>query len=123
MRIPLVALSLAFLAGTAQAQSSAQQGQRLFLRCQACHSIAAGEPDKIGPNLNGVAGRKAGAKAGYADSAALLRANLVWDDATLDAWLARPAKLVPGTKMIFEGVARPEDRAALIAYLKGRRGH
>ena len=118
MRNSAFALSLILVAGTANAQTDKQRAQRLFLRCQACHSIAAGEPDKIGPNLNGVVGRKAALKPGYTYSPALVKANLTWDQATLDAWLTRPAKLVPGTKMVFEGIAQPDERAALIAYLK-----
>lgn len=115
-----VALALAFAATTpAQAQSAAEfAGQRQFLRCGACHTIAAGAPNKVGPNLNGVAGRKAAAAPGFTYSAALKASGIVWTDAALDKWLTRPSALVPGTTMAFAGLAKPEDRAALIAYLK-----
>ena len=103
---------------TATATADPAHGQRLFLQCQACHSIAKGQPHKIGPNLNGTIGAAAASRIGYAYSAALTKAALTWDDATLDRWLVRPTAVVPGTKMVFAGVAKPQDRADLIAYLK-----
>jgi cytochrome c len=60
----------------------------------------------------------AGSLPGYSYSAALKSSTLVWDEATLDRWLTNPAALVPGTAMAFAGLPKPEDRAALIAYLK-----
>jgi cytochrome c len=111
--LPLVALLLSVPAAADEAR-----GKRLFLQCQACHSLGAGAAHKIGPNLHGVIGAKAATRAGYSYSPALTKANLVWDDPTLDRWLARPGAMVPGNKMVFGGVAKAEDRAQLIAYLK-----
>lgn len=102
-------------AGPAAAQ--APGGETLFKqRCGTCHAIDAGGPAKLGPALRGVVGRKAGAVAGYAYSPALKRSGVIWDKAALDAYLARPAGKVPGTKMLI-GVPSPEQRAAIIGYL------
>lgn len=100
------------------AQAAAPDGKRLYVRCQACHSTAAGQPNKVGPNLNGFYGKKAASKPGFRYSAALAKSNVKWDDKSLDAWLTRPNQLVPGTTMAFPGMTKPEERAALIAYLK-----
>lgn len=93
-------------------------GKKAFVQCQACHAVEAKAPPRVGPTLAGVYGAKAGAKAGYAYSAALKGANLKWDDATLDRWLMRPSAVAKGTKMAFAGVPDPKSRAHLIAYIK-----
>jgi cytochrome c len=117
LTVPLFAL--AALSVPAQAQDAAA-GKRAFLKCAACHSIKAGDPNKIGPNLSGVVGRKAGTAPGFRYSAAMKAkgAGITWDAATLDKWLTRPSALIPGTSMAFGGVPNPTERAALIAYLK-----
>jgi cytochrome c len=71
----------------------------------------------VGPSLVGVYGRKAASLPGYDYSAALKASGLVWNAANLDAWLTDPSKLVPGTKMAFTGIATPDLRADVIAYL------
>lgn len=101
--------------------SSAARGKVLFLRCSSCHAIAANAPAKIGPNLAAVIGRKGGTLPGYRYSQAMKAAGPVWNDATLDRWLAGPNKVVPGTSMAFVGLASPADRQAVIAYLKAPR--
>ncbi len=92
-------------------------GERIFRKCQACHSLEAGV-DKVGPSLAGIIGRAAATSPEFLYSSAMKRSGLTWDDRTLDTFLAGPSGLVPGTKMIFTGVKKPEDRANLIAYLK-----
>jgi cytochrome c len=104
-------------AATAQTPGS-KRGELLFLQCRACHSLTAETEGKIGPPLRGVIGRKAAAVPGFAYSKALAASGLAWDDATLDRWITQPSALVPGTSMVFAGIAKPEDRAQLIAYLK-----
>jgi len=122
-RIGFVALllSLVFsapaLAQTAPAGDPVR-GKLVFLQCQACHAVQAGETGLIGPSLAGVYGRKAGSLAGYDYSAPLKASGLVWDAANLDKWLTDPSALVPGTKMAFAGIASPALRADVIAYLK-----
>ena len=103
----------------AQATDPVAQGQRVFLACKTCHTLEAGGKDGAGPNLNGLFGKKAGTvSAGFNYSPALKAYGKVWDDATLDAYLANPTKAVPGTKMVTRAPADPARRAALIAYLK-----
>lgn len=105
------------LAATAQAQNSRQiaQGQRLWQQyCADCHAL---DTDETGPRHRGVFGRPAGSIKGYDYSHALRDAGLRWNEATLDRWLSDPEKFLPGQNMDFH-VSKPQERAALIAYLK-----
>lgn len=114
----LACAAVAMPVAAAPAGGDAVAGKRVFLRCMACHNVKAGAPNKVGPNLAGVVGRKAAAVTGFRYSAALAKANITWNAATLDKWLARPASVVPGTSMVFAGVPNAADRKAVIAYLK-----
>jgi cytochrome c len=115
--IGLISLAAAS-ASSAEAEPSAARGRLLFLRCASCHDISSTASPKIGPNLSGVYGRKAGSLPGYSYSAAMKHADFVWDEASLDRWLTGPNAVVPGTAMAFGGIASESDRAALIAYLR-----
>lgn len=95
-----------------------KRGEMLFMQCRICHSIKAGEPNRMGPNLSGIFGAKSAMRAGYNYSPAMKASGLTWDTATLDRYLTSPAKTVPGTRMGFGGIAAPADRAAVIAYLR-----
>ncbi len=95
----------------------AERGKRFYIFCQACHTINAGGMNKVGPNLHGIVGSAAGQNAGFVYSEALAGSGLTWDAATLSQWIERPAELVPGTTMLFAGIADPQQRADLIAYL------
>jgi cytochrome c len=101
----------------AQDVDPAAQGKRVFIRCASCHAVGGTGGGRIGPNLAGVVGRKAGSLAGYKYSPAMAKQDFVWTEAKLDAWLTAPAAVVPGTSMAFAGLAKPADRAAIIAYL------
>jgi cytochrome c len=90
-------------------------GQHIFAECTGCHSATPGE-NKIGPSLADVVGRKSGTVAGYTYSPGMKSANITWDDATLDKFLASPNGLVHGTKM-FISVPSGTDRQNVIAYL------
>ena len=92
-------------------------GASLYQSCMGCHSL---DDNDVGPRHRGVVGRKAGSVSGYAYSAALAKSGLVWSPAALDRWLTNPQKLVPGAKMYFS-VAKPQDRADIIAYLAQQR--
>lgn len=99
----------------------AARGQELFARCSACH--AADRPlTKVGPHLVGVFGRTAGSLDGFPYSEALTDSGLVWDDATLAAFLRNPRELVPGNRMAFVGMRDDADIAAVIAYLRAVSG-
>jgi cytochrome c len=91
-----------------------------FRKCAACHRVERGAPNGTGPNLYDVFGRPAATRPGYKYSPALSQSGLVWDQATLDRWLAGPRTLVPGTKMVFSGLRNPEERKAVIAFLRLR---
>ena len=99
------------------AAADPEEGKRFYIFCQACHSLNEGGMNKVGPNLYGVAGSPAAQVEGFVYSDALTNAGLTWDAATLDAWIERPAELVPGTTMVFAGIPDQEQRAALIAFL------
>lgn len=88
-----------------------------FAQCKTCHS-AEKDNHGLGPSLFGIAGAKAGAVAGFSYSTAMKNAGLTWDDATLDAYIAGPAKKVPGTRMSYAGMNDAAKRAEVIAYLK-----
>lgn len=113
----VAALALPMAAQAQDAAGDAAKGKQVFAKCQACHSIEAGT-NKLGPSLHGVIGRTSGAIDGFRYSDAMKNAHLTWDDATLDKYLANPKTLVPGTKMVFPGLPKEEDRLAVIAYLK-----
>lgn len=102
----------------AQAKGDPVAGKKIFMRCVACHAVQPGAGAKMGPNLAGVVGRKSGLAPGFKYSAAMQKAKLTWNDATLDKWLTKPSALVPGTSMAFPGLPNPADRANVIAYLK-----
>jgi len=97
-----------------------KRGRLLYIQCRACHDLQPSEIEKIGPNLAGLMGRKAAADKAFAYSPALqaFAGKLVWDKATLDRWLEKPAAVVPGNTMAFAGISNPADRAALLAYLE-----
>ena len=115
--IATIGLICALAAGAVRADPAA--GARDFAICASCHTRAAGEPAKSGPNLVGVFGHKAAtADKAFDYSAALRRSGLTWTPRNLDAWLSSPDALVAGTNMAFAGVASGSTRADLIAYLK-----
>ncbi len=93
-------------------------GEAKFALCRSCHTIDQGGTDMIGPNLWGIFGRKAGTKAGFAYSDGLSKAGWRWDADELDKWITNPKTLVPDTKMTFVGLADPNDRRDVIAFLK-----
>ena len=97
-------------------------GERVFLRCYACHSVEAGGNRLAGPSLLCLLGRRAGTQPGFDFSPAMVDAGaargLVWTRETLDAFLVDPQRLVPGSAMWIPGLAFPEDRRDLIDYLE-----
>jgi len=94
--------------------ASAQEAPKAFNQCRACHIIG---KNAVGPNLAGVVGRKAGTADGFKYSDAM-KAGPTWDEAALTKYISDPKAAVPGNKMMFAGLKKPEDVAEVIAYLK-----
>jgi cytochrome c len=121
MRHVIVAVALAATSVSASAQTAGDPaaGQKAFRVCLACHAIGPDAKNKLGPELNGVIGRKPGSVEGYSYSEALktFGESHTWDVATLEAYLEHPKEVVPGNKMAFAGLKRPDQRADVIAYL------
>jgi cytochrome c len=101
-----------------QSENSDDGGRRSFRACAACHTLAPGR-HMTGPSLAGVLGRKAGRVQDFPRySPAMRAADLVWDAATLDKFIADPQSVVRGTSMIFPGLEDANERAAIIGYLR-----
>ncbi|WP_245416372.1 cytochrome c family protein [Microvirga sp. 17 mud 1-3] len=101
----------------ANAQDAAA-GEKVFAPCKACHQIGETAKNAVGPELNGVIGRKAGSVEGYNYSAANKNSGLTWDEATFREYIKDPKAKVPGTKMIYAGLKDDKKIDDLIAYLK-----
>jgi len=105
------------------AQGDAAAGEATFAKCMACHTIAQGGADGIGPNLWGVMGKPVGQHAaGFAYSTALSDHGGDWDFDNMSAWLASPRAFANGTKMSFAGLGDAQDRANVILYLLANGG-
>ena len=102
--------------GTAHADGDPAAGKVQFNKCGICHSAKEGE-NKIGPSLYGIVGRPSHSIGNFNYSDAMKNYNVTWDDAALDHYLVDPRAVVPGTRMIFVGLEKDDDRANLIAYL------
>jgi cytochrome c len=103
------------------AKADVAKGEAIFKKCVACHTIAPGAANGIGPNLHGVVGEGIGTGAGgFAFSDALKKHGGTWDWANLYSWLKSPASFAQGTKMTFAGLPNPQDRGDVIAYLNAQ---
>ncbi len=114
-----VEVPIANVLAEAAAADGVAKGEEVFKKCTACHTIAAGGADGIGPNLHGVLGRAIGGGA-HAYSDALKGVGGNWDFEKMNSWLANPKKFVAGNKMTFAGLGKAEDRAAVMLYLNSQ---
>ena len=99
------------------ASTSAAEGAKVFKKCAACHSIAEGGGNKIGPALWGVLGRSAGSIPDYKYSKAMAAHGKNWSFEEMNGFLIKPKDWIKGTKMSFAGLKKAEDRAAVILYM------
>lgn len=113
-----LAITALFAAGPAHAEGGDPvAGKVAFGKCAACHSVKEGE-NKIGPSLYGVVDRPSHSIVNFNYSEPMKAYDVTWDVATLDHYLVDPRGVVVGTKMIFIGLKKDEDRANVIAYLE-----
>jgi len=96
----------------------AAKGEHVFAMCLPCHSVGPDAQNKVGPELNGLDGRKAGTAQNFSYSDANKKSGLVWNEATFKQYIADPRAMMPGTKMPFAGVKNQQDANDLWAYLK-----
>jgi cytochrome c len=108
----------AVFADPAQLADLVSRGERATAQCQSCHTFEAGGANGIGPNLHDVFGRAVASHAGFEYSEPMRAHGGDWSYLPLNDFLASPAGVVRGTKMAFAGLRRPEDRMAVIAYLR-----
>ena len=112
----LTAVLIAAVSVPAMAQD-AQKGKTVFNVCLACHTIGPGAQNKIGPELNGLDGRKAGTVSNFDYSDANKSSGIVWNEETFEDYIKNPAAKVPGTKMIFPGIKNEQQDKDLWAYI------
>jgi cytochrome c len=113
--IPLAAVLL--WSGAAQATGDPVKGKSVFARCAICHTVEPGK-NKLGPSLANIIGQKAGEVPGFKFSPAMTSSKVKWTADTLDKYLTNPRTFMPGNRMFFAGLPKPEDRANVIAYLQ-----
>ena len=112
--VTAVLIAVSSVAGTAQ---DARKGETVFNVCLACHTIGPGAENKIGPELNGLDGRKAGTVPNFDYSDANKSSGIVWNEETFEDYIKNPAAKVPGTKMIFPGIRNEQQEKDLWAYI------
>jgi cytochrome c len=124
MRTPWNLLALVLVLGPVAVPADmrpgdAERGRQVFQPCRTCHYPEQGFGNYNGPSLNGIFGRKAGTRDGFAGYSRTLReAGFTWTPELLDAWLASPGEFLADSTMVFVGIPDPQARADLIAYLQ-----
>jgi cytochrome c len=112
----LILIASSAMAPAALAQD-AEAGKAIFNKCLACHSIGEDAKNKVGPQLNGIDGRKAGTAPDYNYSDANKNSGITWNEATFKEYISDPKAKVPGTKMAFAGIKNETDANNLWAYI------
>jgi cytochrome c2 len=120
LRLAVVA-AVCGLSAAVRAEGDAAKGENVFKKCKICHQVGENAKNQVGPQLNGVVGRKAGTVEGFNYSPAMKEAGekgLVWNDESLSKYVENPKDFVPKNKMAFVGLKQESERADVIAYLK-----
>jgi cytochrome c len=99
------------------AKADVAAGEAIAHKCEACHSLDKGGPNKVGPDLYGVIGRPRGSVEGFTYSDAMKKLGGSWSAQDIAAFIAGPKDYLPGTKMTFAGLPKPEERAEVLTYL------
>jgi cytochrome c len=111
-------IAVGLLSSQAFAAGDAAKGKAVFARCAVCHNVEKDGGNGVGPNLFGIVGRKSATIEGFNYSGPMKAANITWTEDNLAKWAAGPAKMVPGTKMAFGGIAQKSQIADLVEYLE-----
>ena len=123
--VRIVMGALVFTMATSSAALAADgdpvKGASVFQQCQLCHNATKNGGNGLGPNLFGVVGRKAASLPSFYYSPALKNSKIVWSEAMLRKWVAGPAKIVPGTRMVFAGLSNRRDVDDVVAFLKTKK--
>jgi cytochrome c len=93
-------------------------GENSFKKCLPCHRIGEGAKNLVGPELNGLEGRKSGSAEGYSYTEANKNSGITWDEAQFKEYITNPRAKIPGTKMVFAGISSENERSNLWSYLK-----
>jgi cytochrome c len=109
---------LAIAASTSALAQDVAAGETSFKKCAPCHAIGPGAKNKVGPELNGLDGRKSGTAEGYNYSEANKHSGITWGEAVFKEYITDPRAKIPGTKMVFAGIKSENERNNLWAYLK-----
>lgn len=117
MKALFVVLALGVVVSPAMAQDPSA-GEKVFGRCRACHQVGERAKNVVGPHLNGLFGRPAGAVAGFNYSAANKGSGITWNEANFAEYITDPKKFMPGNKMAFAGVKKAAEIADLTAYVQ-----
>ena len=117
MRFYILAAALLMQPHFATAQDAAA-GEKVFNKCRACHQIGENAKNGVGPQLNGLIGRKAGTVEGFNYTEANKNSGLVWDEATFREYIKDPKAKIPGTKMSYAGLKQESEIDSIVAYLK-----
>jgi cytochrome c len=104
--------------GPLLAGADADKGAQIAKQCQACHTFTKGGPNMVGPNMWGVVGGPHAHKSDFAYSDAMRKFPGTWDFESINSFIANPQKYLPGTKMGFAGLKKPQERADVIAWLR-----
>lgn len=118
--VMIASTALLALTVTASAEGDVDKGEKVFKKCKACHAVGPDAKNKVGPELNGIVGRKVASIEDFKYSPAMKEfgeGDKVWSDEILHTYLEKPKDLVPKTKMAFAGLKKDKDRDDVIAYL------